>query len=81
MYQDLGCLVVNYCRYFIRQAGIEILGMNSVCRHKQYVISNAARVVILGYYKNKSNELRAAHAEGVMRTLVILEKEGLVKAG
>ena len=41
----------------------------------------AARVVILGYYKNKPNELRAAHAEGVMRTLVILEKEGLVKAG
>ncbi|WP_301673828.1 DUF1364 domain-containing protein [Neisseria blantyrii] len=27
------------------------------------------------------DELRAAHAEGVMRTLVILEKEGLVKAG
>ena len=55
--------------------------MNSVCRHKQYAISSAARVVILGYYKNKPNELRAAHAEGVMRTLVILEKEGLIKAG
>ena len=55
--------------------------MNSGCRHKQYAISNAARVVILGYYKNKPNELRAAHAEGVMRTLVILEKEGLIKAG
>ena len=81
MYQDLGYLVVSYYRYFIQKADIEILGMNSGCRHKQYAISNAARVVILGYYKNKPNELRAAHAEGVMRTLVILEKEGLIKAG